>query len=165
MSKLSLTKPTGNVWCRAQSVGYIYTLANQAPRPTPAPSYSTKLPGVKLATFNMQDGRNSRLLSRPQPRLENQDINICFATETRIPNAIQTHHACGYNIVCSFTTTRNQGGIALLCWKCPNWHIESTKRHDPNMISTMLGRLRPTTYTPCWRLPATITFGQPSISP
>jgi hypothetical protein len=99
---------------------------------------------VRLATYNIRDGRNSRiqLLTR---NLTVQKIDICIATEMRIPAAadggpgIHTRNDQGYDVFCTYTTKTNQGGIALISRaNAENWHIEATQRHGPNVLSCLL---------------------------
>jgi exonuclease III len=97
--------------------------------------------GVNIATYNIQDGRNSRLV--PVCRtLQAQDIDIAILTETRIPDQdgarIHTRDCLGYTIYATYTTTRNQGGLALAYRQGHNWHVESPQRHGPNVLSFLL---------------------------
>jgi exonuclease III len=94
-------------------------------------------PGVTLATYNIQDGRNSRLV--PVCRnLEAQHIDIAVITETRIHTEIHTRYCLGYDIFATYTTTQNQGGIALIYRQATNWHLESLLCHGPNAINCTL---------------------------
>jgi exonuclease III len=101
-------------------------------KPTPRPL------GLKLATYNIQDGRNSRLVPACRA-LQAQNIDMALLTEARIPDEIHTRHCLGYNIFATYTTTRNQGGIALAYRQgAHNWHIESLLCHGPNILSCIL---------------------------
>jgi len=75
--------------------------------------------------------------------LQAQNIDIAILTETRIPDAdgarVHTRNCLGYTIYATYTTTQNQGGIALAYKQdATNWHIESQQRHGPNVISCIL---------------------------
>ena len=94
-------------------------------------------PGIKLATYNMQDGRNSRLQLLAF-NLGTQNIDLCLATETRMHTEKHSKHFEGYDIFCTITKKTNQGGIALLTRARSNWHLESTQVHSPNVLSTIL---------------------------
>ena len=95
-------------------------------------------PGINIATYNIQDGRNSRLV--PVCRtLQAQNIDLAVITETRIPNEVHTRNCLDYSIFASYTAIPNQGGIALIYrQEAKNWHLESTLRHGPNIISCIL---------------------------
>jgi hypothetical protein len=85
-------------------------------------------PSLKLATYNIQDGRNSRLVPVCRTLLA-QHIDLALLTETCIPDDIHTRTCLGYNIFATYTTTRNQGGIALAyCQEAKNWYVEP---HSP----------------------------------
>jgi exonuclease III len=122
--------------------GLAYLLHQQQQHPPqPKQKQQPRPPGVTLATYNVQDGRNSRLV--PVCRtLEAQQIDIALLTETRIPDQdgarIHTRDCLGYTIFATYTTTRNQGGLALAYRQAPNWHIESQQRHGPNVLSFLL---------------------------
>jgi exonuclease III len=52
---------------------------------------------------------------------------------------IHTRHDQGYDIFRTYTTTKNQGGVALIYRADSNhWHIEAARRHGPNVISCIL---------------------------
>ena len=77
----------------------------------------------------MRDGRNSRLVFLARD-LQQQHVGFLLATETRIENDVHTKHACGYDIFCTYTSRKNQGGLALFTRADPkpeDWHIESPR--------------------------------------
>ena len=117
-----------------------------ATQPKPAPAKLKPKPPsfLKIATYNMQDGRNSKLPTLLR-NLQVQNIDLCIATETKFPPGpngdpgIHTRHDLGYDVFCTYTTTPNQGGIALISRTgADNWHVESQLRHGPNVISCIL---------------------------
>lgn len=113
-------------------------LANQQAQPTPPASPAPNT--ITLATYNILDGRNSRLEAALR-LLDNQNIDLAILTELRIPAAkpIHTRNSQGYNVFATYTTHTNQGGIALVSRAMPsNWHIESQQRHGPNILSCIL---------------------------
>eukprot|EP00797_Seminavis_robusta_P003406 Sro1211_g252850.1 Reverse transcriptase (RNA-dependent DNA polymerase) (1066) ;mRNA; f:30706-34100 len=123
-----------SVTTRRQRIASLFKLPDSKSKRRP------KIPGVKLGTYNMQDGRNTRLLQLAR-NLEQQNVDILIATEAKIPNDIHTRHACGFDIFCTYTTTKNQGGLALFYRTDPapaNWHLESLRRHGPNVLSAIL---------------------------
>ena len=67
-------------------------------------------------------------------------MNIHWAVlqETKFPNEFYSHHCLGYTIYATKTSTRNQGGVALV-WKtqATNWTFESPVLHGPNVISAL----------------------------
>jgi exonuclease III len=73
--------------------------------------------------------------------LRHQNIDIAFLQELKIPETapIHTRYAEGYQVFASYTTVRNQGGIALVYRnEAKHWHIESQHRHGLNIISCIL---------------------------
>jgi exonuclease III len=118
------------------------TLKTDRKKKTNLPTHGT--PNIKLATYNIRDGRNSRiqLLAR---NLTCQNIDICIATEIKIPQGpngsqgVHSRHDQGYDIFCTYTTTKNQGGVALFSKAdSKHWHIEAAQRHGPNVLSCLL---------------------------
>ena len=113
-------------------------------RPNPNPQ--DKQVCVKLMVANMMDSHNSWLVLLCRS-LQQMNVDICLATETRIPAAkvpgteIHTRHALGYDIFCTYTTTQNQGRLALIVRNDgtkTNWTVESPQRHGPNVLSCLL---------------------------
>ena len=96
---------------------------------------------LQICTYNIQDGRNSRL-EMALRNLTIQHIDIAILTELRIPASAPIHTRCsqGYSVYATYTTTTNQGGIALV-FRLPEpdvplgWSIESIRRHGPNVLS------------------------------
>lgn len=87
-----------------------------------------KLPGVTLATHNIQDGRTSRLV--PVCRTSKaQHIDIAVLTKLRIPesNPIHAHRCSDRNIFATHTTTDNQGGLALVHRDSRIWTLNQQK--------------------------------------
>ena len=72
-------------------------------------------PTIRIATYNIQDGRNNRLETVCRA-LQQQNIDLAILTELRIPASrpIHTRHCLGYNILVTYSTTPNQGGLALV---------------------------------------------------
>ena len=97
-------------------------------------------PYVRIATHNVEDARNSRL-DKITRNLKTQHIDLAIITELRIPshNPIHTRDCNGYDIFATYTTTDNQGGIALVTRQdAKNWHVESQLKHGPNVLSCIL---------------------------
>ena len=97
------------------------------------------LPTLTLATHNILDGRNNRLESALY-NLGKQEVDIAILTELRIPaeKPMHTKNCQGYNIFATYTTRPNQGGLVLATRTSSSWHIESTRRHGPNVLSCLL---------------------------
>jgi hypothetical protein len=76
--------------------------------------------------------------------LQAQNITVAILTETRLPAnpdgvGIHTRSCLGYTIFATYTTTQNQGGIALAFQENnPSFLIESPVRHGPNVLSCLL---------------------------
>ena len=103
----------------------------------PAPS---KPPTISLCTYNILDARNSRLEAAIR-NLRVQNIDVAVLTEMRIPSTAPIHTRCsqGYTVFATYTTTTNQGGVALVCRQpSTGWCIESPCRHGPNVLSCVL---------------------------
>lgn len=117
---------------------------SQPETPQTKPSKARTPPCIKLATYNIMDGRNSRLTLLLR-NLQTQNIDLCIATETKFPPGpdgtpgIHTRQNLGYDIFATYTNVTNQGGIALITrTDSKNWHVESTQRHGPNVLSCIL---------------------------
>ena len=103
---------------------------------------------LKVCTYNIQDGRNSRL-EKVIRNLDIQHIDIAILTEMRIPASapIHTRNSQGYSVYATYTSRTNQGGVGLV-FRQPcsqsSWCIESIQRHGPNVLSchVMIGNKR-----------------------
>ena len=113
-------------------------LHNGATPPRRKPFSERGITAVRLATYNLQDGRNSRLAFAIRA-IEVSKINLAVLTETRFHNDIYTKSYLGYEVVGTTTTHQNQGGVALVFQEEPDgWSVESIRKHGPNVISCEL---------------------------
>ena len=104
------------------------------------PPVQTPATRVKLATYNIQDGRNSRLAFAIRS-LQTSHIDFAVITETRFPNDIYPRSFLGYTVTATQTTVANQGGIAFVYKDNePNsgWSLESIQKHGPNVMSGII---------------------------
>jgi hypothetical protein len=119
-------------------------------------------PAITIATYNILDGRNSRLPMVCR-NLAAQNISVAILMETRIPAqadglGIHTRSCQGYDIFATYTTTNNQGGIALAFLHdsqepCIPHRVPSTTRPKHPQLSTCI---RPTNHPTHRRLPTTL---------
>jgi hypothetical protein len=93
---------------------------------------------IKVATYNIRDGRNSNLEAALRA-CKQMRINIGVLTETRLSTDRYTRSAYGYTVFFATQTTHfNQGGIALIFTNSLYFQIKSQQKHGPNVISCIL---------------------------
>ena len=111
------------------------------PKPSPPvkTSPTTPPPGINIAGYNIQDSRNSRFIPLCRT-LTHQNIDICIAFEAKQHDEAYIRHTQGYDIWCTRTTNRHQGGLAIIqnTRTQRSWTIESIMAHGPNVLSCVL---------------------------
>ena len=91
-----------------------------------------------MATYNIVSGRNGHL-ELALRAMNGLGVDCEILTETKLTNGIHTRQAFGYRVFATEATSHCQGGVALFYRAdAPNWHIESERRHGPNVISFRL---------------------------
>jgi exonuclease III len=63
-------------------------------------------PHVKLATYNIRNGNNSKLFMACEA-LHEANIDIAILTETKIPDEIYAHSCEEYDILCTKALSRH----------------------------------------------------------
>ena len=104
------------------------TLTNDAPPESPY---------IKLATYNIQSGRNGRLETALR-EMACMNVDIGFLTEAKLTDGIYTRYSSGYHVYATEATSPQKGGIALFWRDQSNWTVESERCHGPNIISCEL---------------------------
>jgi exonuclease III len=92
---------------------------------------------IKLATYNIRDGRNSNLEAALRA-CEQMRIDVGVLTETRLSTDRYTRSAYGYTVFATQTAHTNQGGIALIFTNSLYFQVEAQQKHGPNIISCIL---------------------------
>jgi endonuclease/exonuclease/phosphatase family metal-dependent hydrolase len=98
---------------------------------------------IRIATYNIRSGRNSRLeMALRAMRQMNVDLGVL--TKARL-TGIHTLAAEGYQVRATVATSHYQGGVALFWRDDANvFQVESEQSHGPNVMSFELvtGRRR-----------------------
>ena len=108
----------------------------------PAPSDSSeseedKTTPIRIATWNIQSGRNGRL-EQALRAMGQMNIDLGFLTEAKLTDGIHTRYSFGYRVVATEARSGSQGGVALFYRDSRLWSIESEVKHGPNVISCWL---------------------------
>ena len=92
---------------------------------------------LKVATLNIQDGRNNRLNAALRC-MKQMNIDMGILTETKFSNDKYTKAAEGYTVVGTITDG-NKGGVALFYRDgADGWTLESIKSFGANVIRATL---------------------------
>jgi exonuclease III len=92
---------------------------------------------LRLATYNLQSGRNNRL-EQAIRSICLMNIDIAIFTETKLTNNLHTHYFLDYHVIATSAPSASQGGVALVYRDSSSWHLESPCVHGPNAISAVL---------------------------
>ena len=97
---------------------------------------------LKICTLNIQHAGNAKLETATRA-LDQMGVDVAILTETKLPK-YNTIKSSGYDITHTAARSNSIGGAALCVRKSPWFHVESTKAHGHNVISTHLvtGRKR-----------------------
>lgn len=93
-----------------------------------------QLKTIRIATFNIMNGRGSGLQLATRA-LKQMNVDVAVVTETKVTNNLYAKSYDGYNIRCSMAISHNQGGIALITRETDLWQIESERTHGHNVMS------------------------------
>ena len=110
------------------------TLRSDRGLSTMSPGDNNKVTILKVSTLNIQHAGNSRLETTTRC-LKQMNIDVSILTETKLPQH-KTFTSSGYNITHTSAKSNSIGGVAL-CVRESSWfHVEGTKVHGHNVIST-----------------------------
>ena len=84
---------------------------------------------IKLATYNIRDGRNVRLEGALRA-MKQMNVDLGILTETKFTDGVHTRFSSGYNVVATRARLRNQGGVALFFKNLEHWHVESVQQFE-----------------------------------
>jgi hypothetical protein len=101
------------------------------PPPASRPSTASPLPYVRLCTYNIMSGRNSRLIAAVRA-MAYMYIDIALITEVKITKQIYPRTYQGYNNIATDAPSTHQGGVAV-AWRKerPGFCVESLQIKDP----------------------------------
>ena len=119
-----------------------HTLRSARGLSTLSPGDHNKCSILKISTLNIQHAGNAKLEAATRC-LEQMNMDISVLTETKLP-IHNTFKSSGFDITHTGSRSNSIGGVAL-CVRPSSWfHVEGTKLHGHNVISTQLvsGRKR-----------------------
>ena len=119
-----------------------HTLRSVRGLSTLSPGDHNKRSVIKISTLNIQHAGNAKLETATRC-LEQMNMDVTILTETKLP-LHNTFKSSGYDITHTGARSNSIGGVAL-CVRPSSWfHVEGTKVHGHNVISTQLvtGRKR-----------------------